>query len=75
LPSFWTSWLNDHNLFNEFNVVINGEGDPRTLDVTYTLPGTVIHKYVEVTAEYVKVTFQSEKEFRAHLEIWRWVMT
>jgi len=49
--------------------------DPRTLDVTYTLPGTVIHKYVEVSTESVKIILQSEKEFAAHLEIWRWVMT
>jgi hypothetical protein len=65
--------VNDHNLFNEFNVVMRA--DPQALDVTYSLPEIVIHKYVEVSSESVKVTLQSEKEFRAHLEIWRWVMT
>ena len=71
--SDWTSWVNDHNLFNEFDVTMRA--DPRTLDVTYTRPETVIHKYVEVTSDSVKVTLQSEKEFSAHLEMWRWVMT
>ena len=71
--SDWTSWVNDHNLFNEFNVAMRA--DPRTLDVTYSLPEIVVHKYVEVTSESVKVTLQSEKEFSAHLEMWRWVMT
>jgi hypothetical protein len=71
--SDWTSWVNDHNLFNEFDVTMRA--DPRILDVTYTRPETVIHKYVEVTWDSVKVTLQSEKEFSAHLEMWRWVMT
>jgi hypothetical protein len=71
--SDWTSWVNDHNLFNEFDVTMRA--DPRTLDVTYTRPEAVIHKYVEVTSDSVKVTLQSEKEFSAHLEMWRWVMT
>jgi hypothetical protein len=71
--SDWTSWVNDHNLFNEFNVAMRA--DPQTLDVTYTLPEITIHKYVEVSSESVKVILQSDKEFTAHLEIWRWVMT
>jgi hypothetical protein len=71
--SDWTSWVNDHNLFNEFDVTMRA--DPRTLDVTYTRPELVIHKYIEVSSDAVKVTLQSEKEFGAHLELWRWVMT
>jgi hypothetical protein len=71
--SDWTSWLNDHNLFNEFNVTIRS--DPRVLDVAYSRPEIVIHKYMEASSESVKVTLQSEKEFAAHLELWRWVMT
>jgi len=71
--SDWTSWVNDHNLFNEFDVTMRA--DPRILDVTYTRPEMVIHKYVEVSSDSVKVTLQSEKEFSAHLEMWRWVMS
>jgi hypothetical protein len=70
--SDWTSWVNDHNLFNEFNVTVRA--NPRALDVTYARPEIVIHKLVEVSPEAVKVTLASDKEFRAHLELWRWVM-
>jgi len=72
--SDWTSWVNDHNLFNEFNVTTRAR-DPQTLDVTYSRPELVIHKYIEISADAVKVTLQSEKEFVAHIEMWRWVMT
>jgi hypothetical protein len=71
--SDWTSWVNDHNLFNEFNVAIRA--DPQTLDVTYSRPELVIHKYIEMPSDAVRVTLQSENEFRAHIEMWRWVMT
>jgi hypothetical protein len=71
--SDWTSWVNDHNLFNEFNVTVRAS--QQTLDVTYTRPEIVIHKYIEVSSDSVKVTLQSEKEFTAHFEMWRWVMT
>jgi len=70
--SDWTSWVNDHNLFNEFNATIRA--NPRALDVTYTRPEIAIHKFIEVSPETVKVTLTSDKEFSAHLEIWRWVM-
>ena len=70
--SDWTSWVNDHNLFNEFNVTVRVS--QQMLDVTYTRPEIVIHKYVEVSPDSVKVTLQSDKEFTAHFEMWRWVM-
>jgi len=71
--SDWTSWVNDHNLFNEFNVTMRA--DPGILDVAYSRPEIVIHKYIEVSSDAVKVIMQSEKEFGAHVELWRWVMT
>jgi hypothetical protein len=71
--SDWTSWVNDHNLFNEFNVTMRAS--PSILDVAYSRPEIVIHKYIEVSPDTVKVTMQSEKEFVAHVELWRWVMT
>ena len=71
--SDWTSWVNDHNLFNEFNVTMRT--GPRALDVTYTRPEIVIHKFVEASSDSVRVTLTSDREFGAHLEIWRWVMT
>ena len=71
--SDWTSWVNDHNLFNEFDVTMRAS--TQTLDVTYSRPELVIHKYIEMSSDAVKVILQSEKEFSAHLEIWRWVMT
>lgn len=71
--SDWTSYVNDYNLFNEFNATIRiGQ---RALEVTYTRPEIVMHKLIEVSPDAVKVTFGSEKEFRAHIEVWRWVMT
>ena len=71
--SDWTSWVNDHNLFNEFDVTMRAS--TQTLDVTYSRPELVIHKYIEMSSDAVKVILQSEKEFGAHLELWRWVMT
>ena len=71
--SDWTSWVNGYNLFNEFNATVRT--GPRALDVTYTRPEIVIHKFVEVSPDGVKVTLTSDKEFGAHLEVWRWVMT
>jgi hypothetical protein len=71
--SDWTSWVNGHNLFNEFNVTMRGS--IQTLDVTYGRPELVLHKYVEMSSDAVKVILQSEKEFGAHVEMWRWVMT
>jgi hypothetical protein len=71
--SDWTSWINDHNLFNEFDIRIRT--NPQALDVIYSRPEIVIHKFVQATPEAVTVTFTSDKEFGAHVEIWRWVMT
>lgn len=71
--SDWTSWVNEFNLFNEFNVTVRT--DSRKLNVTYTRPEIVIHKILEVSADSVKVTLKSDKVFKAHLEVWRWVMT
>lgn len=71
--SDWTSWVDEHNLFNEFNMTMRSS--PAILDVTYTRPEIVIHKFLEVTQDAVKVTLSSTKEFTAHLELWRWVMT
>ncbi len=71
--SDWTSWVNDHNLFNEFNATLRT--NLGALNVTYTRPDIVIHKFVEASPDAVKVTLISDREFRAHLEVWRWVMT
>jgi len=71
--SDWTSWVNDHNLFNEFNAT--ARTGQRALDITYSRPEIVLHKFIEVSQDAVKVTFTSEKEFGAHVEVWRWVMT
>ena len=71
--SDWTSWVNDHNLFNEFNATVRTSSN--ALLVTYASPEIVVRKSVEVTPDTVKVIFRCEREFKAHLEIWRWVMT
>jgi hypothetical protein len=71
--SDWTSYVNEHNLFNEFNTTVRA--DQATLVVTYSSPEIVIRKYVEVSPDTVTVTFRCEREFKAHLEMWRWVMT
>jgi hypothetical protein len=71
--SDWTSWVNDHNLFSEFNVTVRA--DSKALAVNYTGTNITIYKFVEVTQDAVKVTLNSTREFVAHLELWRWVMT
>ena len=43
--------------------------------VTYTGFGTVIQKSVNVSPDGVNITLRSDKEFKAHIELWRWVMT
>ena len=70
--SDWTSWVNEHNLFNEFNMTVRAS--PSILTVTYASPEIVVQKFVEVSPDGVKVTLESAKEFKAHLELWRWVM-
>ncbi len=73
--SDWTSWVNGYNLFNDFNATIRT--DQRFLDITYTRPGTTMHKFIGVSPDGTSVTVKltSDKEFAAHLEIWKWVMT
>ena len=70
--SDWTSWVNGYNLFNDFNVTIRA--GQHALDVTYTRPEIAIHKFVSVSSDTVEVKFTSDKEFGAHVEVWRWVM-
>lgn len=78
--SDWTSYVNEHNLFNEFNATV--QATEQMLNVTYVGPinvtyvgPIVVHKLVEMSPSFVNVTLYSEKEFKGHIEIWRWVMT
>ncbi len=73
--SDWTSWVNGYNLFNDFNASIRP--DRRFLDVTYSRPGVTIHKFIGVSPDGTSVTVKltSDKEFAAHLELWKWVMS
>ena len=71
--SDWASWVNDHNLFSEFKATVRSISP--TLMVTYTGFGTVIRKSVDVSPDGVNITLRSDKEFKAHIELWRWVMT
>src|SRR5208337_3579000 len=72
--SDWTSYVNGYNLFNDFNVSIGTSA--KSLDVTYTGHGLVIHKFVEVpTGDYVSVKIIANKEITAHIEMWKWVFT
>ena len=75
--SDWTSYVNDHNLFNEFNTTVrtNQTAIPRVLNITYSSPEIVVHKFIDVSPDSVIITMNSTKEFRAHLELWKWVMT
>ena len=75
--SDWTTYVNDHNLFNEFNATVrtNQTTLPRVLNITYSSPEIVVHKFIDVSSDSVKITMNSTKEFRAHLELWKWVMT
>ena len=71
--SDWTSWVDGFNLFNDFNITIRaGQG---ALDVTYTRPEITLRKFVDVSSGEVTVKYVSTKEFSAHLELWKWVMT
>jgi hypothetical protein len=70
--SDWTSWIDGFNFFNDFNVTIRPDG--RTLDVAYTRPGILLHKFVFSNPNNITVKLVSTKEFSAHLELWRWVM-
>jgi hypothetical protein len=66
------SWIGEHNLFNEFNVTVRTT--PGALVVTYSRSEIVIQKTVEVTADGIKVTLESDTEFTTHIELYRWVM-
>ena len=71
--SDWTSWVDGFNFFNDFNVTMRP--NQRTLDVTYSRPGILLHKFLTATPDNITVELVSDKEFTAHLELWRWVMT
>jgi len=73
--SDWTSWVDGFNLFNDFNVTVRT--GPNTLDVTYTRPGVALHKFIDVSPDSDSVTVKlvSNREFAAHLELWKWVMS
>lgn len=73
--SDWTSYVDGFNLFNDFNVTIRASVDGKTLDVTYTRPGLVLHKFIEVSSDTVQVKMIANKEFSAHVELWKWIMT
>lgn len=71
--SDWTSWVDGFNFFNDFNATTRA--NQQTLDITYSRPGILLHKYVTATPNDITVKLISDKEFTAHLELWRWVMT
>ena len=71
--SDWTSYVNGFNLFNDFNATIRTKQN--LLDTTYAGHGLVIHKTVEVTGDQVVVRLEANKEFNAHIEMWKWLMT
>ena len=76
--SDWTSYVDGYNLFNDFNSTM--QVDPlhsNWLDITYTRPGIVIQKFVEVSAESDTVTVKlvANREVNAHIELWKWVMS
>jgi hypothetical protein len=73
--SDWTSYVDGFNLFNDFNVTMRP--NPDFLDVTYTRPGLVLHKLIQVSPanDTVTVKLVANREISAHLELWKWVMT
>jgi len=71
--SDWTSWVDEYNLFGEYNVTMRVS--ERVLNVTYTRPDFIIQKLVEVLPDSVSVTLKSDRVFKAHIELWKWVMT
>jgi hypothetical protein len=70
--SDWTSYVDGFNFFNDFNATTRIT--QQTLIVTYSRPGILLHKYVTVAPNQTTVKLISDKEFTAHLELWRWVM-
>ncbi len=74
--SDWTSWVDGFNFFNDFNATTRVSAlSSQTLEVDYTRPGILIQKIVTASPNNVTVQLVSQKEFTAHLELWRWVMT
>jgi hypothetical protein len=75
--SDWTSYVNGFNLFNDFNVTMNiSKTSWSRLEATYTRPGLVVHKFVDISAAgQVIVGLQASKEMVAHIEMWKWLMT
>ena len=73
--SDWTSYVDGFNLFNDFNVTIRASVDGKTLDATYTRPGLVLHKLIELSSNAVQVKMIANKEVNAHVELWKWIMT
>jgi hypothetical protein len=71
--SDWTSWVDGFNFFNDFNVTIRPS--QQTLEVTYSRPGILLHKFVTATPDSITVKLASDREFTAHFELWRWIMT
>jgi hypothetical protein len=71
--SDWTSYVNGFNLFNDFNATTRV--NQQILNVTYSRAGILLHKYVTVAPNETTVKLVSDKEFTAHLELWKWVMT
>jgi hypothetical protein len=73
--SDWTSYVDGYNMFNDFNVTIRTTS-PTVLDVTYTRPGLVLHKFIDASSpDQIIVKFVASKEVVAHFELWKWVMT
>lgn len=72
--SDWTSYVDGHNLFNDFNVTFGAS--PKVFDVAYTRQGLVIHKSVSISPEGdVVVKIVANKEIAVHVEMWKWVFT
>jgi len=73
--SDWTSYVDGFNLFNDFNVTIRTSADGKTLNATYTRPGLILHKFIQLSSDTVQVKMIANKEVTAHVELWKWVMT
>jgi hypothetical protein len=71
--SDWTSYVNGYNLFNDFNSTL--QVNQRNFNVTYSRPGILLHKNITAAPNEITVKFISDKEFTAHLELWKWIMT
>jgi len=73
--SDWTSYVDGFNMFNDFNVTFRLASNT-VLDITYTRPGLILHKFVDCTSpNYIAVKFVANKEVNAHFELWKWLLT